>query len=67
MCNECENTERYPLCEIKTCLFCGCMMDNTCKVENVVENAPWLIIEFADSIKYCDRPKIFKNRIGGML
>jgi len=63
MLNECEITEKYPPCEIITCPFCGCMSDNTCRIENVVECAPWLISEHAERIDYCDRPKVF---MGGL-
>ena len=53
-----EITEKFPPCEIKTCPFCGCMMDNTCKIENVIESAPWLISEHVERIDYCDRPEL---------
>lgn len=56
-------SEKYPACENKGCPFCGCMMDNTCKIYNVMENAPWLILEHADKIDYCDRPKAFKDKL----
>jgi hypothetical protein len=58
-----EITEKFPPCEIKQCPFCGCMMDNTCKIENVVEEAPWLISEHAERIDYCERPKVFMGRL----
>jgi len=59
--------EKYPECKIKTCPFCGCMSDNTCKIENVAESAPWLISDHADRIDYCSRPKDFKEKIGGKI
>ncbi len=65
MLNECETTGEYPPCEVKTCPFCGCMSDNTCKIENVAESAPWLIAEHAERIDYCDRAKIFMKRLRG--
>lgn len=56
-------SQKYPQCKIKSCPFCGCMSDNTCKIHNVVESAPWLILEHADGIDYCDRPKVFKDKL----
>ncbi len=55
--------QKYPPCEIKSCPFCGCMSDNTCKIENVEESAPWLISEHADRIDYCARPKSYNERL----
>ena len=31
--------KKYPACKIKICPFCGCMSDNTCKIENVAESS----------------------------
>lgn len=53
----------YPPCKKKGCPFCGCMGDNTCKLHNVMESAPHLIIDYAEEINYCDRPKIFLKEI----
>lgn len=55
--------KKYPACKIKICPFCGCMDDNTCKIENVAEESPQLINEFAELINYCDRPKEFANKV----
>lgn len=56
-------SEKYPSCEIKSCPFCGCMSDNTCKLENVMADAPHLISEHANRINCCERPKSFVNRL----
>lgn len=58
-----DEIKKYPVCQIKTCPFCGCMSDNTCKIENVAESAPYLILEFEDIIQYCNRPKVFAKSI----
>lgn len=58
-----EGQSKYPPCKIKICPFCGCMSDNTCKIENVAESAPWLILEHADRIDYCGRPKVFMDKL----
>lgn len=63
MHSELKDTKKYPPCQIKTCPFCGCMSDNTCKIENVAECAPWLVLEHSNGIDYCDRPKVFRDRL----
>lgn len=55
--------EKYPICTTKSCPFCGCMSDNTCRIENTAENAPWLVLDHSTRIDYCNRPKIFANKL----
>lgn len=55
--------EKYPECKVKTCPFCGCMSDDTCRIHNVAKSAPWLILEHADKIDYCYRPKVFMSKL----
>lgn len=50
---------KYPSCKEKGCPFCGCMGDHTCKLYNVIDSAPYLIRDYAESIDYCSRPKAF--------
>lgn len=57
------SNSKFPACEIVTCPFCGCMSDNTCRIENVAESAPWLVLDYADRVDYCKRPKIYANKL----
>lgn len=49
----------FPVCKNEQCPFHGCMGDNTCKIFNVKNSAPHLIVQFAPLIDYCNRPLLF--------
>lgn len=48
----------YRSCKNIGCPFCGCMGDNTCKLPNVAESAPWLVSEYGESLR-CQYGKAF--------